>query len=243
MQWLRSLLFTILFFANTLLHALFVFMAWPFGRDALERVPRNWGRSNLWLLKVLCRLDYTVEGLENIPKEGAHITFWKHSSSWETLPVMLLFPPQSWVVKREIKWIPLVGWAVPAFKPIAIDRGAGHIAVNQVIEQGRQRLAEGRWILYFPEGTRVRPGETRRYGLSGALLASRTGAKLIPVAHNASDFWPKRALYKKPGTVRIVIGPPIETLGRDARELNRQAQAWMDDTMQKIGAGGPHDLR
>lgn len=241
MQWIRSLLFTLLFFANSLLHAAAILLtSLACGRRFADAQSRSWGRSNLWLLKLLCRLDYTVEGLENIPREGAHIAFWKHSSSWETLPVMFLFPPQSWVVKREIYWIPLVGWATALFRPIAINRGAGHVAVNQVIEQGRRRLAEGRWILYFPEGTRVRPGQTRRYGLSGALLASRTGAKLVPVAHNASDFWPKRALLKKPGTVRVVIGPPIGTLGRDPRALNEQAKAWMDQTMARIsGPPGP----
>lgn len=235
MQWFRSLLFTALFFVNSLLHASVILLsALLYGRKRVDALSSSWGRSNLWLLKVLCHLDYTVEGAENIPRDGAHICFWKHSSSWETLPVMFLFPPQSWVVKREIQWIPLVGWAVMLYKPIAINRGAGHVAVNQVVEQGRQRLADGRWILYFPEGTRVRPGQTHRYGLSGALLASRTGAKLVPVAHNASDFWPKRSLLKKPGTVRVVIGPPLETLGRDPRELNQRARAWMEETMATI---------
>ncbi len=237
MQWICSLLFTLLFFANSLLHAAVILLtSLVFGRRFADAQSRSWGRSNLWLLKVLCRLDYVVEGMENVPREGAHITFWKHSSAWETFLVMFLFPPQSWVVKREILLIPLVGWAVLLYRPIAINRGAGHFAVNQVVEQGRQRLANGRWILYFPEGTRVPPGQTRRYGLSGALLASRTGARLVPVAHNASDFWPKRALLKKPGTVRVVIGPSIETLGRDPRQLNEQAKAWMDATMARISA-------
>ena len=238
MQWVRSLVFTLLFFANSLLHATVIILsALVFGRRYSDAQSGSWGRSNLWLLKAICRLDYVVEGLENVPREGAHITFWKHSSAWETLLVMFLFPPQSWVLKREVQWIPLVGWATMLYKPIAIDRGAGHVSVNQVVEQGRRRLADGRWILYFPEGTRVPPGETRRYGLSGALLGSRTGAKLVPVAHNAGDFWPKRGLLKKPGTVRVVIGPPIETLGREPRQLNAEAKAWMDATMARISPG------
>lgn len=240
MQWLRSLLFTLLFFANSFLHATVILIsAMPFGRRHVDALSASWGRSNLWLLKVLCRLDYAVEGAGNIPREGVHISFWKHSSAWETLTVMFLFPPQSWVLKREILLIPLIGWAVLLYRPIAINRGAGHVAVNQIVEQGRRRLAGGRWVLYFPEGTRVAPGQTRRYGLSGALLASRTGALLVPVAHNAADFWPKRALLKKPGTIRVVIGPPIETLGRDPRELNEQAKAWMDATMARISTTPP----
>src|SRR4030067_602395 len=131
MQWLRSLLFTALFFVNSLLHASVILLsALLYGRKWVDELSSSWGRSNLWLLKVLCRLDYTVEGAENIPQDGAHICFWKHSTSWETFPVMFLFPPPSGVVKREIRWIPLVGWAVMLYKPIAIDRGAGQVAVN-----------------------------------------------------------------------------------------------------------------
>jgi 1-acyl-sn-glycerol-3-phosphate acyltransferase len=234
MQWLRSLVFTTLLFANSLLFGAIVILARPFGLGAAHACARGWARSNLWMLRVLCGLDYVVEGLENIPREGAHISYWKHTSAWETMAQMLIFPPQSWVLKREIFWIPLVGWATACMRPIAINRSAGHRAVNQVVEQGARHLAAGLWILLFPEGTRVMPGQTRKYGLSGALLASQTGAKLVPVAHNAGDFWPRRGLLKKKGTIRVVIGPPVESPGRDARELNREAQSWMDGAMRRI---------
>ena len=234
MQWLRSLVCTALLFLNTFVFAVFVLGATPFGLGAMHACARAWARSNLWMLRALCGLDYVVEGLDNIPREGAHISYWKHTSAWETMTQMLVFPPQSWVLKREILWIPLVGWATARMRPIAINCSAGHRAVNQVVEQGSERLAEGLWILLFPEGTRVSPGRTRKYGLSGALLASQTGAKLVPVAHNAGDFWPRRGLLKKPGTIRVVVGPPIETLGRDPRELNQEAQAWMEATMREI---------
>jgi len=237
MQWLKSFVCTVLLFANTFLFAVIVMLSAPFGLDARHASARAWARTNLWLLRVLCGLDYVVEGVENIPREGAHISYWKHTSAWETIAQMLVFPPQSWVLKREIMWIPLIGWATALMRPIAINRSAGHRAVNQVVEQGRKRLAEGLWILLFPEGTRVLPGRTRKYGLSGALLASRTGAKLVPVAHNAGDYWARRGLLKKPGMVRVVVGPPIETLGRDPRVLNEQAQAWIEDRMAEISAG------
>lgn len=236
MQWIRSLLFTTLLFIGTLVFAVLVLLTAPFGLAALHAMSRNWARTHLWLLRVLCGLDYVVEGIENIPRHGAHITMWKHSSTWETLVQMLVFPPQSWVLKREIMWIPLVGWATSCLKPIAINRAAGHRAVQQVVEQGRQRLAEGLWILIFPEGTRVLPGQTRKYGLSGALLASQTGAMLVPVAHNAGDYWPRRGLLKKRGTIRVVIGPPIETLGRDPRALNALTQEWIEAKMREISS-------
>lgn len=236
MQWLLSFAFTALLFVDTFLWAVAVLLTGPFGLDALHAVARAWARFHLWLLRVMCGLDYVVEGAGNIPREGAHISYWKHSSTWETLAQMLILPPQAWVLKREIMWIPLIGWATALLKPIAINRSAGHRAVNQVVEQGRRRLAEGLWVLIFPEGTRVAPGQTRKYGVSGALLASQTGAMLVPIAHNAGDFWPRRGLLKKRGTIRVVIGPPIVSAGRDPRELNAEAQGWIEGTMREISA-------
>jgi 1-acyl-sn-glycerol-3-phosphate acyltransferase len=162
---------------------------------------------------------------------------WKHSSSWETIAQMLVFPAQAWVLKRELYWIPVVGWAIWLLRCIGIDRGAGHRAVKQVLDQGTARLAAGTWVLIFPEGTRVAPGETRRYGVSGALLASQTGAMLVPVAHNAGDFWPRRGLLKRPGLIRVVIGPPVETLGRDPRELTAVVQEWIEAKTRQISRG------
>lgn len=234
-QWLGSLVFTTLLFGCSLLWGLaIVLCGWlPFRH--LYRFARGWARWHLWLAKIFCGLEWRLDGGENIPREGAHISMWKHASTWETLAQMIVFPPQAWVLKREILWIPLVGWACWMLKCIAIDRGSGHRAVNQVLDQGRERLAAGIWVLIFPEGTRMAPGETRKYGMSGALLASQTGAKLVPVAHNAGDFWPRRGLVKRPGIVRVVIGPPIETAGRDPRELNAEVQAWIEGAMRRLG--------
>ena len=161
---------------------------------------------------------------------------WKHTSTWETMAQMVVFPPQAWVLKREILWIPLVGWATWLLKCIAIDRGAGHRAVNQVLDQGRDRLAAGIWVLIFPEGTRMAPGETRKYGMSGSLLASQAGVKLVPVAHNAGDLWPRRGLVKKPGLVRV----RHRSAGRGgragaARAQRREVRAGSRETMRSHG--------
>jgi len=240
-QWLVSLVFTALLFGGSLLWGLaIVLFGWlPFRH--LYEFARAWARWHLWLLKILCGLDWRLESAEHIPREGAHITMWKHASTWETLAQMLVFPPQAWVLKREILWIPLVGWACWLLKCIAIDRGSGHRAVNQVLDQGRERLAAGIWVLIFPEGTRMAPGEMRKYGMSGALLASQTGAKLVPVAHDAGDFWPRRGLLKRPGIIRVVIGPPLETAGRDPRALNDEVQAWIEGAMQALARPGAPD--
>ena len=235
MQLVRSLLFTTCLFVGTLIYAVVVLaLAWLPGKQ-LYGVARHWSRTQLWLLKVLCGLSYTVEGEEHI-LPGAHISMWKHSSAWETIAQAAIFPPQAWVLKRELMWLPLVGWALRFLRPIAINRKAGASAVNQVVDQGSERLAEGFWILFFPEGTRVAVGETRKYGLSGALLASKAGCKIIPVAHDAGLFWPRRGWVKKAGTIRVAIGPPIEAAGRNPRELNEEVRAWIEGKIAAMAA-------
>jgi len=228
MQLLGSVLFTLWLFTWTACYAVFFVIAaslLPFrGRFALARF---WGRVLLASLKLLCRLDYRVEGLENLPA-GNHVALMKHSSSWETFAQAVILPPQVWVLKRELTWIPFVGWGVRLMRAISVDRGAGAVAVRGVVEQGKARLAEGEWVVVFPEGTRMPPGQTRKYGVSGALLASETGKFIVPVAHNAGYYWPRRGWYKQPGTIRVVIGPPIAAAGREPRELNAEAQAWIE---------------
>jgi len=180
-------------------------------------------------LRVLCGLTYTVEGREHIPATGKHIYFMKHSSTWETYAIMILFQPLVWVMKREILFIPFVGWGCVLARCIAIDRKAGQAAVNQVLAQGKDRMERfGAWVMVFPEGTRMAPGETRRYGASGTLLAAQERCKIVPVAHNAGFFWPRRGLLKKRGTIRVIIGPPIEAADRDVREVNNEVQAWIE---------------
>jgi 1-acyl-sn-glycerol-3-phosphate acyltransferase len=234
LQWCCSLAFTTILFLDSLLWGLAIVASGWLPFRSLYGFARAWAHTNLWLLKFFCGLDWTLVGGEYIPREGAHVTMWKHTSTWETMAQMIVFPPQAWVLKREILWIPLVGWASWLLKCIAIDRGAGHRAVNQVLDLGRERLAAGIWVLIFPEGTRMAPGETRKYGMSGALLASQAGVKLVPVAHDAGDYWPRRGLLKKPGMVRIVVGPPIEAAGRDPRQLNIEVQDWIEGKMREL---------
>lgn len=233
MQLLGSLVFTLFLFVWTFVYAIFFVIAslfLPFERRFL--LARVWARVLLAMLRWTCRLDYEVTGLENLPP-GNHVSLWKHSSSWETLAVNVVLPRQVWVLKRELLWIPVVGWGIRQLHAIAIDRRSGHSAVSQVIEQGRQRLAEGDWVVIFPEGTRMPPGQTRRYGVSGALLARETGKLIVPVAHNAGQFWPRRGLLKRPGTIRVVIGPPIPAEG-DPREINERVQRWIEDEIRKL---------
>jgi len=230
---LRSILFTAILFLNVCPYSLFVLIARPFGTRASYAVGRSWGRTTLWFCKVLCGLDFTVEGRENLPAENG-VVFMKHSSAYETIAQWIIFPRQCWVLKRELMWVPFLGWALAALHSIAINRSAGQLAVQQVIDKGKERLTEGLWVIIFPEGTRMEPGETRRYGVSGTLLAQDAGRLIVPVAHNAGDFWPRRGLLKRPGTVKFCIGPPIDPAGRPPREVNQEIQNWIEAKVAEI---------
>ena len=228
LQFLASLVFTAFFLLWTFFYGIFFVLAslaLPFrGRFALARV---WARVILRVLRWTCRLDYRVEGREHLPA-GNHIALIKHSSSWETVAQTLLVPPQVWVLKRELTWIPFVGWGMLQLRAIAVNRRGGPGVVRGVVEQGKARLAEGEWVVFFPEGTRMPPGETRKYGVSGALLAAEAERLVVPIAHDAGYYWPRRGLIKKPGTIRVVIGAPIVAAGRNPRDVNAEAQAWIE---------------
>jgi 1-acyl-sn-glycerol-3-phosphate acyltransferase len=237
MLFLRSLLVTVLLFLVTLVFGVIVLASalLPLSIEQRYVIPRAWARTLFWLLKVICGLDHVVEGRERLPSVP-FISMWKHSSAWETIAQMILVPPASWSLKREVLWIPIVGWAVKTFRPIAIDRSAGGSAVRQVVAQGSERLAAGMGVVFYPEGTRVAPGETRKYGISGALLAVESGAPVVPIAHNSGYFWSRRSILKRPGTIRVVIGPPIVPTGLHPREINERAQTWIEDTIAQIVA-------
>lgn len=234
---LRSLVFTTLLFATAVPYSVGVLLARPFSYPLAYRIARAWGQLIVVLAEGICSLRYEVEGAEHLPKENS-IALMKHSSAYETIVQLVLFPRQCWVLKRELIWAPFFGWALGALHPIAIDRKGGKSAVTQVLEQGEKRLRDGHWVMIFPEGTRMPPGQTRRYGVSGALLAQRTGRLLVPVAHNAGDFWPRRGLHKRPGVVRFCIGPPVNPAGREPREVNDEIQAWIEGKVAELRRGG-----
>jgi len=206
-------------------------------RDFLWGFINRYSRLSLWAGEFFCGIKVVAEGLENLPKSPSVIMI-KHSSALETYGHIPFFPRTSWVLKRELFWMPVVGWALKyVFKPIAIDRKLGSTAVKQVIRQGKKKLAEGTWVTVFPEGTRMAPGETRKYGVSGAALAREAGVMIVPVAHNAADFWQRRELRKRPGTVRFCIGPPIDASTQSPRETNLIVQEWIETKMGEISSG------
>jgi 1-acyl-sn-glycerol-3-phosphate acyltransferase len=137
-------------------------------------------------------------------------------------------------VKRELLWLPFVGWGLLAMRAIAIDRSSGQTAREQIVQQGAERLREGLWVTIFPEGTRVAPGKRGRYGIGGALLATRTGMPIVPIAHNAGEVWPRYAFRKHAGTVQVVIGPVIDPAGRDVLQVKNAVEEWIEGEMVRI---------
>jgi len=229
----RSLLFTAVLFLSVAVWSIVVVIGRSWGYVVAYDLTVSWARWILAVCEKIVGLRYVVEGMENLPSENS-VVLLKHSSAYETIAQWVLFPRQTWVLKREVLWTPFLGWAVAGVRPIAINRQAGRRAVEQVVTQGRQRLGEGLWVMIFPEGTRMPPGETRKYGVSGALLAIEAGKLLVPVAHNAGDYWPRRGWLKRPGTVTFRIGKPVDPAGRDPREINAAIQQWIEAEVAAI---------
>lgn len=204
-------------------------------RPRLTSIGLHWQRMVLWALRRLCGIDHRVRGRVHLLAGRGQIILSNHQSAWETIALGHILPmPQTWVMKQELLRIPFFGWALSLFDPIAIDRSAGRQAMKQLLAVGAERLARRHCLVIFPEGTRVTLGVSKRFGLGGALLAERTGAPVVPIAHNAGCFWGRRPLRKRAGTIDVVIGPPIETQGLSAQEINRQAEQWIRTTTQTL---------
>jgi 1-acyl-sn-glycerol-3-phosphate acyltransferase len=232
---LRSLIYFLSLSVSIVVYATpIVLVGWLIGTRRTSDIANSWGRANLFLLKWICGLDYEVKGLDNIPA-GGYIALSKHQSAWETIALRAILPgDQCWVLKRELQWIPVFGWAVAISRPIGIDRKSGRTAVRQIVEHGSRCLKQGRAVVIFPEGTRVAPGQRKRYGIGGALLAEKSGYPVVPIAHNAGVFWRRRGLRKYPGTVQVVIGPVIDSRGLRAQQINGKIEDWIENTVAKL---------
>jgi len=197
-------------------------------------VMRQWARFCIWWLRITCNIRYEVQGWENIPDRPV-IVFSKHQSTWETLFLPSLTKRhQSWILKQELMWVPFFGWAMGAIGTIPIIRGSGRTAIKRIVDLGRKYMDQGSWIMVFPEGTRVAPGEHKRFGVGGAMLAASTGAPVLPIAHNAGELWPRKGFLKYPGTVQVIIGPPIDTTGMKADAVNAAYELWLREAMHSI---------
>lgn len=230
---LRSLIFLLLQVTLTPLFSTFALFTFPLPPLTRYRIISSYARTMLWLLRVVCGIRHEVRGIENIPQQPC-VVLCKHQSAWETLALQVVFPPQVWVLKRELLWLPFFGWGLAMTSPIAIDRSDGKGAVKQLLKQGRERLAQGFCVVVFPEGTRVPYGKRGRYKIGGALLAASSGAPAVPVAHNAGRLWGRNAFSKHPGLITLSIGKPVATQGRKAEEINAEVEAWIENEIQQL---------
>jgi 1-acyl-sn-glycerol-3-phosphate acyltransferase len=233
MTFVRSSLFVLALILITPPYALIALATLPLPRMARYRIISGWSCCVIFLAKIILGIDWRVEGAEHLPQRPA-VILAKHQSAWETMAFQLIFPPQVHVLKRELLWIPFFGWGLALMSPIAIDRKRGLAALRAMASKGAQRLAQGFWVVVFPEGTRVAPGERRAYQPGGAWLAAAAGAPVVPVAHNAGLLWPRYAFLKRAGTVTVRIGPAIEPAGRDPATINRLAEAWIEEQQKAL---------
>ncbi|HYC38155.1 MAG TPA: lysophospholipid acyltransferase family protein [Usitatibacter sp.] len=233
MTTLRSLVFLIGALLITAPYGFIVPAGRLFHRRGSFIMARSYTRVMLKWVEASLGIGYEVTGWENVPKAPT-VIMAKHQSAWETIFLESRFPDQCWIIKRELLWLPFVGWSLLTIRAIAIDRKSGQSAREQIVQQGAERLREGLWVTIFPEGTRVPPGKRGRYGIGGALLATRTGTPILPIAHNAGEYWGRYAFRKTAGTVKVVIGPPIETRGRDPISVNNELEAWIEGQMALI---------
>ena len=233
MTLVRSGLFALALLLITPPYALMALFTFPLPRMLRYRIISGWSRLVVLLAKAILGIRCVVQGRENLPARPS-VILSKHQSAWETLAFQTVFPPQVHVLKRELLWIPFFGWGLALMSPIAIDRSRGVAALRNIARRGRERLEQGFWVVVFPEGTRVAPGERRQYQLGGAWLAAASGAPIVPVAHNAGLVWPRNAFLKRPGTVTVRIGPPIHSANQDPKALNALAETWIEEQQKAL---------
>ncbi|MFN3234845.1 MAG: lysophospholipid acyltransferase family protein [Gammaproteobacteria bacterium] len=232
MLFLRSLLFSTVMIIATVLYSFVCVICKPCSFNFRYKLIVAWTKFIIKSAEIICGLKYEVVGAENIPK-GAAIVFSKHQSTWETFFLLSIFHQPAIILKKELLKIPFFGWGLSIIEPIAINRGKKRDAFQQILDQGKEKLKQGRVVLYFPEGTRTVFGaEEVKYKTGGARLAEATGAPVVPVAHNAGYFWPRRSFLKKPGTIKVVIGQPILTQDKPAQAIVEEAREWIEGQMK-----------
>ncbi len=231
---LRSTVFLLLQILLTVIFALLALCTVVLPAHGRYAVISQWSRIMVVLARVVCGIRYEVRGREHLPSDPC-IVLCKHQSAWETMALQALLPPQVWVLKRSLLRIPFFGWGLAMMNPIAIDRTAGRAALKQTVTQGRERLAQGFWIIIFPEGTRVAPGHRGKYHPGGAWLAVQTGVPVVPIAHNAGGVWGRNAFLKQPGCVTVSIGPALNPVGLRAEELLARVEQWIEEEVAVLG--------
>ena len=230
---LRSLLFYIGQIISTILIAPIGIIAFPLDFKKRYYLITRWAVFNLWWLKICCNVTYEIKGKDNIPGKPC-IVMSKHQSAFETLALQQIFIPQVWILKKELLQIPIYGWGLASMQPIAINRDSTIKSFRQIADQGCERLQKGYWVIIFPEGTRVAPNKKKKYLPGGGMLAEKSGAQVVPVAHNAGRLWPRNSMIKKPGLITIKIGPVIVSENKNAKEITDEVENWIEKEVGEL---------
>jgi len=241
MIFIRSGLFNLMFYANTIVLMIAGLPTLLFGRHAVLRLARTWARASLWLLSAICGTRAEFRGVDNIPK-GALLIAPKHQSFWETFALTLYFDDFAYVLKRELTYIPFFGWYLLRAEQIAIDRANAQTALRQLTSKAKALFAEGRQLFIFPEGTRRPPGAPAAYKAGAAYVYDKTGVPCLPVALNAGLFWPRRRFLRFPGTILVEFLPPIAPgMKREAflRELQWRIETATDRLIAEAAGHEP----
>ena len=188
----------------------------------------------IWWLRVCCGVKLHVEGLENLPKDGAFVAISNHQSEWETIYFQTLIRPQCVVLKQELLKVPFFGWALGLLEPIALDRSQRRGALKQLLTEGRDRLERGIPIVIFPQGTRLPVGERGKFNKGGAMLAASAGVPVVPIVHDAGVFWPGKSFCKYPGTITLRIGKPVATEGKSVEDVHTESVGWLLEQMDEL---------
>jgi len=230
---LRSTIFWIWSIANTLVMGAPVLLGRLISYNLSADMSHVWLRGNLWGLKHICGVTWKVEGVENVPGHPC-LVLAKHQSTWETYFIPTLLPRSVYVAKKSLSYIPIFGWSIAALNFILIDRSSGRSAMSQMVEQSRQRFADGISVIVFPEGTRRPVGSEPKYRIGGGMIAEQTGVDVLPIAMNAGEFWPRLGYIKWPGEITLTIGPVIKSEGKKADQIIAETQEWIESRMSEI---------
>jgi len=238
---LRSLLFNLAFYLNLGVLLIGAFLALVLPRRAVLDMAKLWGRTSVWLLRVICGTRVEFRGLEKLPK-GALIVAAKHQSTWETFALLRLFDDFTFIVKRELMWIPIFGWCMAKGRMIPVDRSAGSQALGAMTKRAREEIRTGRQLIIFPEGTRRPPGAAPRYKFGVAHLYAEVGVPCVPVALNSGLFWPRRAFLRLPGTIVVEFLDPIPP-GLDKDVFFKRLQTDIETATARLITEGEAELK
>ena len=233
MRFLRSTLFSLGMFVSTILYAIPCVVVRILPYRMCFAFVSSWCAFNTNWARITCGIKYQISGLENIPDEPC-VIMSNHQSTWETLSFPGIFPTLTWVIKKELLYVPFFGWGIASVAPIALNRKQGKKAIQQLISDGKEKLALGRYILIFPEGTRIPYGEQRPLKVGGFLLAKKANVSILPVAHDSGRLWPRKSFLKKAGTINVRIGKPIATTDKSSEELRDLYADWLQSTRAEL---------